>query len=285
MACTGFTWSAGAVLLAVAMPLSVFSASDLSDADLVFCLSPGQRSQLIDAAVALQLAHRTPEPERLLIRDEGELTVEQWRRTHAADFDRACAALIAAARTAPPSPTPATPSPGNPDSLLRILLPVVVGALMTGVTTVLVSAWKDAPVRRRALAESLRSTALDFVQATDTYLRAWTVGTGDPEEAQTAVRRSLFTLQSVTRRIADEYPRWTLPGTLRKLVSTGELGDQLTERWREDDLSKRTRRASRIRDQLNHVHVTANQLAQALELPRAPRALSLRRASRNRVEV
>ncbi len=269
----------GSVLALVVIAPATWAATDegTSDADVVFCLSPAQRPHLIDAAEALGLGRATPRPVRIVVPAGRELAVDEWKRTRPADFQRTCAALVRASRTVVPVPS------AGLRSILSVLLPVVVGAVLTGVTTMMLTSWKDAGTRRRSLAGTLRSAVLAFHQATETYLGAWT-GDGDPTSAQESVRTRRFELISAARRVADEYHRWQLPRDLQDLVSGDELGEGLAVGWHGANDRQRGERAVLVRAELHRVGTTVERIAEALELPRRPR-WTLRKGSQERKDA
>lgn len=269
---------AGSIVALVVIVPTTWAAVDTgtSDADVVFCLSPTQRPHLIDAAVALELGRSASRPDRIIVPPDRELTVDDWKHARPPGFQQACAALVGASKTFLPVPSPV---PSYPKSTLWALLPVVVGAVLTGATAMVVSIWKDAAIRRRSLADALRSAALAFAEATETYLRAWISPDGNPTSAEAAVHISRFELLSAARRVSEEYRRWMLPGDLQELVSADEFGDKLTSGWHKIDNQERRVRVALVRTQLLHIDTTAEHIAKALVLPRHPRWKFLRKKS------
>jgi hypothetical protein len=147
-----------------------------------------------------------------------------------------------------------------------VLLPALVGAFLTGVGAI----WHEVGVRSRSQAERLRSSTGLFVQAADAYLRAWTDTTGDAEQFQGALLARQLELQSVADGVAALRPGWKAPKDLQTLVSSDELGMDLTAGWHTLEDPGRGAKASRIREQLGRINAAAEQIAQALERPRRP---------------
>lgn len=118
----------------------------LSDAQVVFCLSSGERVQLAGAAVSLGLA-KTATPEGVLVGKGRDLTVEEWRQTFPSAFGRACLALTDSARI----PAGGSADPGVIVSLLINLAGVLAGGLIGWMS----SEFRAAAERNRAQAEAL----------------------------------------------------------------------------------------------------------------------------------
>ncbi|HEU0089632.1 MAG TPA: hypothetical protein VFQ77_18635 [Pseudonocardiaceae bacterium] len=283
MARIGLALAGSIVALVVILPTTwAAAAAGTSDVDVVFCLSPTQRPHLLDAAVALGLGWHASRSDRIVVSSGRELTIDEWKQTRTPEFERTCAALVGASKTFLPIPSPV---PSYPKSALWVLLPVVVGAVLTGTTTMAVSIWKDATTRRQALASTLRAAVLAFAQATETYLEAWAGQAGDPASMQAEVHVRRIELLATARRVADEHRRWALPGDLQKLVSTEALGEKLTSGWRQADHQQRQDRAALVRTQLRRIEITAEQVAKALELPRLPHWAFRRTGGQDRQEA
>src|SRR5215204_1279124 len=87
------------LLVAVFVAFLVFNAGN-DDSDLVICLSPQRKSELVAAAVALKLGKPVRDAPDMLEVDGQSQAVEAWRDNQPEQFDRACAALAdALART------------------------------------------------------------------------------------------------------------------------------------------------------------------------------------------
>lgn len=232
------------------------------DAAQVYCVAPTQRAQLVDAAVVLGLATRGGGPDRLTVKSR-DLTLEEWRRQHRRDFDRACAALRAAAQTA--EAPPASPGPGPVLTMLSVLLPVIAGALLAW----LAGEWRDVRVRRRALTDDLRAAIRDFAGVVESYVHRQSDDRrpGTPPDDQ-PVRDRRAALAAQLHRVAAEHRRWVEPENLRRALVGDLLGDDLAEEWAGKDDDARRRRAAAVRASLQRFTGEAHHLADLLGRPR-----------------
>lgn len=248
------------------------TAGETEDAALVFCLSPAERDDLVDAVVALDLAERDAvEP----LKGAGrELALEAWRNEHKSDFERACEALFALRQ-----PPQAASGTSGILATLNVLLPVAVGAVLTLLTTLLTTGWRDAITRGRQQADELRSAARAFVRAVETLIQAWTgaSGVGRPSEEEVRVCRGELAAQ--LRRVVVEHPRWSVAERLRTELSTGSLGEGMMRYWAGKEGTELERRAGGLEAELQRLENDLSNITYALEHPGRPhRALRARTA-------
>ncbi|WP_435611642.1 hypothetical protein [Streptomyces sp. bgisy159] len=94
-----------ALLLAAAAPVAAApGAADERDVQLVYCLGPAHRADLVAAGVRLGLLRPgsgAAGPGVRRAASDGRLTVEDWADRHGKEFARACSALMAADSEAP----------------------------------------------------------------------------------------------------------------------------------------------------------------------------------------
>lgn len=149
----GITGLVVAVAAIVTLAFVLSGDDSRQDAERVYCLAPDQRQELVDAAVALDLADRAG----------GQLRVSgvamdpvAWRADRPDDFERACAAIYRAAHTAEPS-------------TFTALLPFLTGA--TSAILAFIAALSLASVTRgRERADRLRSAFEELRRAVEAYI-------------------------------------------------------------------------------------------------------------------
>lgn len=250
-----------ACLGAVSPRLTGTAYADDADARAVYCLAPAHRADLVAAAVTLGLAESAPNGDRLRV-DGPARTPEQWRHRRPADFDRACDALIDAARLV---------TPDRPDSgwtaIWQVLLPVTAGALLT----VLTSEWRGARDRGRDRAARLRTVCADFTRTARSYLDGWsetTVGGQPPDEPLRVCRTALF---DRLRRTSIRHHRWLFAEQLATDLRTGPLGTHMTTGWTGlHEQSARATRAETVRTRLDRLTADVERVAHAEERPGRP---------------
>jgi len=260
-------YSAG-LLVPLAFVWSSASASsqeniraDVQDPSLVYCLAPHHGTELVDAAVALNLAIHGNTPDELRLTANGpSITPSGWLKDRPADFARACNALIKA--DAPVATAPSNTGASKLTSLVAVLLPVITGALLT----FLVSEWRAARDRAktrsgtlRAAMGSLRSTGFEYGRS----LAQASVGSlpniGDFE-------RSMLNLESELTRLQAFHQRWTFVGELRAVV-TQRLGGELQPMTAGDSTARRQKELD-LRSLLELIEADVERVALALEKPR-----------------
>lgn len=267
---------AGRVVLAlsgaavvVCLPVAALADSGthaLRDAQRVYCLSPAHRDELVEAAVTLGLARRTASPGRPdglappAGPDTTSRTPEEWRHARPADFDRACAALVASAGIT-------VTEPGGSGSrgvsgTLTALIPVVAGAVL---------AWAAGELRARGAtasltAGSMHTAATAYVRACHNRLRHWQRRPPGPTPPDDEVRDRKSDLDAEIRRVAGGHPGWRALTPLR-----AEL-DEITDRvlsgdWPNLTPDERDRAAGELRHRLDTFTEHAQRLTRALEHP------------------
>lgn len=257
----GATWL---TLLLSACGSPSVSVSSEADVAAVFCLSPAERPRLVAAAAALGLARPGATGDRVRV-GEGDMSVETWRNSSQADFDRSCAALLTATQL---GQTPANRT-GATTSVLNVLLPVVVGAMLAWLT----AEWRDTTTRNRSSADALRSSARTFLHACDDFVRDWTGTTGNTRPSDQQLHESRRELAVQLRHVETLRPRWTEPRRLEDALYT-HFGDDLTRHWLSQDQPARQDRAEKARSLLRKLDADVDRVAYSIErLNRRHRAM------------
>ncbi|WIX88191.1 hypothetical protein [Amycolatopsis sp. DG1A-15b] len=207
------------VLLATGRPELVHAEDD---AAIVYCLSPAQRSAVVDAGVSLGRAR--PDPSGTAVLDGTRtLTPREWRASRPADFAASCEALYASTHQAAASQ-------------FATLLPVLT-AVLGAVLAFFAASWRDRVARGRVQAEALRSAHAEFHDAAGQYLRD--TSSEHPDTALGESRRKFVARLAET---AAAHRRWTVVRHVRDRLTTGEFGGSLTEDWYEQSEATRARR-------------------------------------------
>ncbi|WP_092542032.1 hypothetical protein [Actinoplanes derwentensis] len=193
---------------------SVAGCGSLADQDLVRCLAPENRSRMVAAAEALAVAAPAADGTHVVV-GKKVLTLAEWRKQRADDFDRTCLAL----------PVPAGGGGGGDSSpwiaAIFALLAAIVGAIMTAATT----GFLAGAGRRRLAADQVTGLAEALHTAAGAYLAGWR-GQGDkqdPDSVVAAARR----LDGALRAIEVEHRQWVLASDLRAALETFPITDGL----------------------------------------------------------
>lgn len=256
----------GLILLGLLFPAAcgIVGNDTERDARLTYCLSPDQRSALIDTAAVLGLADRGDGPDRLVVAG-GETTLEAWRKSRPDDFDRSCEALTESARI-----RSGPPAGDELNSTLNVLLPVVIGAILAWLT----GEWRAKAVTARLEADTLRSAARGYANVCNAYIRDWTgpAGQGRPDAEPVRARRD--DLDAQLRRAGVLHPRWRAPKALRGSLTEltrhtlrEDLADTLPRGWVDLTADERQHYALVLRSELDQFDASAEQVAEALERP------------------
>jgi hypothetical protein len=227
--------------------------ADDKDGDVVFCLSSDQRPRLVETAVILGLAVGATSsaaaggPPRLSpsASPTDSVSLEDWHRTDDVAFTRACTALIAASRIPRPTP-PAIAGPGPIRTTINVLLPAMVGAVLSGG----VALWLAKVAAGRAQAAALRTVKKNFDREAQAlvYARATWVSGPRPEDAK--VREARVELANQLDEIEALHPGWKEPAAIRNtLGSTTFEAKMAWDRFRASDT-----RADRLRDATDEIH-------------------------------
>jgi hypothetical protein len=218
---------------------------DLTDADVVYCLSNGQRAGLADAAVTLGLVGEASRAGDVVV-DGQEVPVSVWRERRGEDFERACSAIRPAKQGA------LTPL----QSALLATFNVVVGGLLGFGSANLVQRF----ARIRQNGRSLRAAATAFLAAARAYARAW----DDPvQPSDLAVQDRRAELMAELRMIRFEHPG-SPAGAILDRLST-ELSDQVFRQWRPQNRDS-------VENLLQTLETEVFELAQLIEHPGRSRA-------------
>ena len=102
-------------------------------------------------------------------------------------------------------------------STLSVLLPVVVGALLTWFT----SAWRDETCCSRLQADALALRGLHVPRTGQTYLREWTARTGGATPSGSSGAEQPGELVAQLRKVSVLRPRWILPTGYRTCCAVG----------------------------------------------------------------
>ena len=251
-------WYAVGVIGLAASACSTATAVPSKDASRTLCLFPDQQPRLISAAVTLGLAERGTIANALQVANH-DLTVDEWRVGHRDDFDRACDTMISATQL-PQAPLERPTAAAA--SVWTVLLPVLVGALITWLTT----GWRDSTARWRQQADALRAANRTFGRTSQTYVRQWIDPTQNRPTDQ-YLRDSRHELIAELHEVAAARPRWTVPPRLLRLLSDGPLGDQLARTWPGMEGEPLASAAHEVQAQLSALDITINRVARALEQP------------------
>jgi hypothetical protein len=250
----------GLWLLLAAAGCGILGDDARRDADLVYCLDPGNRAELVRAASALGLARPGTAPDHVIVSGR-EMTIEEWRSAHGRDFERGCAALATSARP----PTTVVQGTGL-DSVVGVLLPVLAGALLS---------WLSAEARARSItaqmeADNLRSAVRAYVNACNALGRAWSGPIRASRPDDEPVRRRHDDVDAQLRRCAVLHRRWKVLARRRRELAELTNGtlreDQVTD-WADLDDSERPEYAREIRSRLETFEADTERIAEALERP------------------
>lgn len=231
------------LLLLIAAPAYAQTPAD-TDKRTVFCLGGETRAKLAEAAVSLKLA-TSPQNARLLVGGR-QLTLEEWRDAKPKDFQRTCAAVAAGhpdQRTAEPASFLAT--------MLGVLLPVVVGGLLTLFST----EWRVSANTGGKHADDLREAAFSFGEAVRDYAED---RRRNRPPSVTPFETAHANLARQLRRVRDYRPTWVLPGVL---LST------LTEHLTRDGIDTRLATAE---DEVDALLTATHRIGAALRRPWLP---------------
>jgi hypothetical protein len=239
-------------VLFVVLPLTACAAEPpgLTDADVVFCLSDGQRAALADAAVTLNLAKPAPATEDVIV-DSRPVTVRQWRADQPDAFTKACSA-IRPARSAAAAIPPAI------QSWLLATVNVVVGAVMGFGSANLL----QRSARARQNGRLLRSSATAFLAAANAYARDWGDKTRPEQPSDLPVQDRRAELMSELRMIQSEYPESSARAAVDRLSTS--LSEEVFRRWPAQD-------HDRVAAELQALEKSVIELSSAVEHPRRHR--------------
>jgi hypothetical protein len=253
--------------LLTALPALADPPAMLSDADIVFCLSADQRAPLADAAVALGLAAPAGRPGELSV-NNAPVSVQRWRELRGADFVRACTALVAAREGTAAAAKAAPPNEDGAGAKLLDLLPVALGALLTGVTALVGSWWKDNIGARRGLAADLAAAIRVLGVALERVIASGEV-TADQQPARLAAQQAYTDALSAVRRVLIAYPGQPQPAALQERLTAGGFAADLTGWY--GDPGERAARATRLRTRLAEIDELTDRIAAALQRRARPR--------------
>jgi hypothetical protein len=207
----------------------------------VFCLSAEARPRLAEAAHNLAV---TIPPEGL-------------RDGTGTEFDRVCAALVAAARL--PQQGASTPA-GSDRSTVDVLLPVVAGAVLTWST----GFWRDERTQSRLLAGALSTASHRYRSAVTAQRKKRSDG---PQHGQLPVDAAVLDgrdeLDAQLHKVTVLRPGWSVPRSLRERLADRRLGEGIndprgqTTQQRDDELDKL----------LGELHTSIQAVVSALERP------------------
>ncbi|MGW3653236.1 hypothetical protein [Streptomyces sp. NPDC000878] len=201
------TGAALLLLAAGAVPAFAASSGDANsperDAQLVYCLAPAHRTDLLTAAVRLGL-----------LKDGAKVTPEQWAKDHDDEFGRACAALMAAESDSPGTAARAEEADGDGwfMTALKQLPLLLLGALLAlgG------QSYERGSAERRSLRLELRTTENAYRDAVREYLD--TYGASYDLADHSAVRSAREALTAALSRV---------PGPAARLAAAERIADGL----------------------------------------------------------
>ena len=200
----------GATLLLLAAgagPAFAASAGDANsperDAQLVYCLAPVHRTDLLTAAVRLGL-----------LKADAKVTPEQWAKDHDDDFGRACAALMAAESDSPGTAAQAREADG--DGWLMTALKQLPLLLLGALLTLGGQSYERGSAQRRSLRLELRTAENAYRDAVREYLD--TYGESYARANHSAVRSAREALTAALSRV---------PGPAARLAAADRIADGL----------------------------------------------------------
>jgi hypothetical protein len=208
-------------LLTVLLAPSAAHAADAGDS--LVCLAPERRERVVEAAVLLKFATTGSTAAVMRTEKHGDLPLDKWRTKDDAAFREACAAVADAVRTETGG------GGGGGSSLWTTMVPLLVGAGLTLVTTFLTSGWRERVNEARRQGRVLRAAKAEFLQETRAFL-------ADVSDRQAPVPSSgrLDLPRARLVRALDEMPDVESSAALHRIrlaVTTGELGGDLTRNW------------------------------------------------------
>jgi len=214
------------VLGLVVVPAACSATTDpAADGRLVFCLSPDQATNLVNAAVAIGVAGHGATPQQLLV-DGQSLAVSQWRAGHGADFDRTCQALASAPREPTTNSAADSTSTGLLGDLQSVLL-LLAGAFVS----LLSGSLKYGIDRRRLQATQLHSAAESFRLG---YADYRTARQGGAMPASDPIQERRQNLVAQLREVLALHPSWAHAEEANQLLNNKLDMEFLLEHSRRD---------------------------------------------------
>jgi hypothetical protein len=226
-----------ACLGGVLSPMPAFA--QVTDPQVVFCLSPKHETDLYAAAVALRL----PVPAKTS-------QLAGWEIRDPADFTRACEALYAAEGPIVPD----SGSAGWFETALPFLTGVFGAVLGYGAT-----ALQNRQNRGVRLGDELRSALEDFYEIARRSLDL--NGTGPPEDDLIQRRGQLVAHLATVRA---ERPRWSVVDALYDELTSGDLGEPALSIDRTQNTSATRAHRDAVKTKLETLRQTGQKVAVAL---------------------
>ncbi|MDS0135348.1 MULTISPECIES: hypothetical protein [unclassified Amycolatopsis] len=192
---------------------SLFTSQATRDARDVFCLQPGQRQALAEAAVALGIANDTSSA-KLIVSGGTSSPPPSWRQEKPDDFTRTCDALAGAQG----KPATQAGGVGGPAAVILPLLTAVLSAALAYAST----RRQNAATVGQADAKELRELVTAYRDAANKLLDAWkkppveSSATAETDAARDALAGRLNAL-------AERKPGWTRVAEALTLLRTGDL--------------------------------------------------------------
>ncbi|MEO5873366.1 MAG: hypothetical protein ABIS86_09745 [Streptosporangiaceae bacterium] len=235
-------------------------ADPAGDARLVYCSESGNHDAVVTAAIALGTVLPGAAADRISPSAKGvpgDLKFDAWRHSRAAEFERACAALIAQRKL------PVVKSePGLLNQTLKqfVALPsVVLGALLAWFGTSLAAGG----AHRDKRSNDFHLAVSAYVLSCRTCLVAWRQGNGRAAEKQ--MEAPLATLVAELRLCGTRHRTWRMPALLegRVVVFDADLrGD-----WAQEERDRPGNVELRL-EQLTILHSELTWVAAAISAPR-----------------
>jgi hypothetical protein len=261
---------AGLVLVAVGLMVSLVLESGTrdtndSDVDNVYCQAPAHLPEVVDAAKALGLVD--PNSGHGIVHETNGspgLTIAVWRQRAPTKFQRACTAVVGAAQL-PTGNASATASSNGLMSTINVLIPVLLGALLT----LLVAEWRASRDRDRAEADGIRAAAAEFTRAVDGYLQGRTATVGGLPDAGPSVDR-LRDLVRLLRQSLLRRESWTDLGADVAELAKADIRQKWFDGWPTGTADSRTVMADRVRGKVADWVNAADGVALAIERRAVP---------------
>jgi hypothetical protein len=218
------------------------NAAEQQNAQTIYCLSPQQRSDFLEASANLKVGDPVPGESAQVLVGKRTLALRDWPTDRAAgdDFRRACAAFADATK----GPAAAAPAGGG-NTVVTFLLALLTALVPVGLTSWLgyrTAARKDADALRQSRTDALRTAALRFTQAAEAYLRLRASSADSGAELLATMHERRLELAAALAPVIAAVPGWERPRILRTRLESelrsdvvgrvGKIDQQLADRIR-----------------------------------------------------
>jgi hypothetical protein len=235
------TVSSAIIIAAAAFLLVMTLWQRFTDSDRVYCLSEEHQSELVEAAVALDLAQQAGTDDRLKV-DGREITPKEWWSDRPQDFQRVCLALNPPQQRLNPLEAMLSNESGLASGLAGVL-----GALVGSGILYLSERTRDRTQRREDEARRLNDLGTTFKATVENFVRQRSAAIRPDRLPVDQILGHRNALVSELELVKARYPGWDGPDAPLRMLS-GALSDQILEDW--DDPDQRTSQLTAALDQL-----------------------------------